>query len=98
MAWPVSLLHPRLPLTPIPSMADVQLQDRTGKWIVPTETDYMIGIIPSPVQVIQGNRKGIAIALAIEGTNLPMQVSEFQTATLVNGHVFPVGLIMEMGC
>jgi hypothetical protein len=83
-----------------PAMADARFRDLTGAWIIGTDTDYRVGILPFPAEVTLADKNAVVVALAFEGTDLPMKVSDMQTATLVStvGQVYPAGLVMEMGC
>jgi hypothetical protein len=53
-----------------------------------------------PTQVTLSSGKAVAVPLAFEGTELPVKVIDFTTATLVSttGHLYSAGLVMEMGC
>jgi hypothetical protein len=81
-------------------MTDAQFQDHTGTQIITTDTNYRIGILPSPAPVLYGDKNAIVVAMAVEGEELPMKLVELTGASLVstNGRNYPVALVTGMNC
>jgi len=81
-------------------MTEGKFEEVTGTYVFPSSTDYLIGVLPAPEPVVLSERNGIAVALAVEGSELPFDVADLTDTTLVSttGQVYTVSLVMEMGC
>ncbi len=86
--------------TAIPTLSDSQFYELPGAVRINAVAEYAIGVLPSPAKVTLADGEGIAIALVVKGEDLPVDVSTFLTATVmdITRHVYPAKLAIEMGC
>lgn len=86
--------------TAVPTLTDGQFFELTGTVRINAIAEYAAGVLPYPADVTLSGNKGIAVALIFEGSELPVDISNFLTATLIDsaGHVYPASFAIEMGC